>query len=155
MANFLSPYKQELMFKLIESPIIVEQLKFNDSSITNPEDLVLTHIFPYEYVSDSTTEQYSFIMVEIEEFADSNNDKISYLQIHFFIATNTGIIIDDKGGGVRPDIMSDELKNILDEQTTFSTFKVKFLQNRPLKFSNDFWGRHVIYTVQGLDGKCK
>lgn len=154
MADFLSPYKQELMFRITESPEIIKQLSYGDSNILKPRDLIMTHVFPFEYVPNSTTEQYSFIMVELEEYADKTNQRLSVLQVHFLIVSHKGVMVDPDKGGVRPDIISDELKTIMRNQSIFSTFKVRLLENSPMKVANDFHGRHVVYSVLGLDGVC-
>lgn len=138
-------YKNQLMEDLLTSKQIVMLLNDDCKAIRNPESLVYSQIFPYEYIPDTVTHGHTFICCEVEiQRATSKTFLAPALYVWVFTHKSK---IRLPEGGVRTDKLCSEIAKTINGSRFYGLGELCLYSVRRFAPITDYQGKVMMFQA--------
>ena len=143
--NELCTYKDKLLDLLCSDERIV-QLLLDEEDVEVPDcDLPFKVVFPYNYVSENTTQEKTYICFDIEVPEVQNSTSLEYdLYIWAFCHESK---IPVKGGGTRPDQLAMQIQRLLSLSNDFGKTPLMLESVASVSPIKEHWGKILQYKT--------
>ena len=143
----LFDYKNQLIDDLMTNETIVELLSDDSGSITPPEKLVYSQVFPYEYVPDVVEHGQTFICCEVDIRSVQSKTFLTP-EIYIWVFTHKSKIRLPEGG-VRTDKLASEITKTINGSRMYGLGELELYSVKRFAPMADYQGR--ILTFQAKD----
>lgn len=152
LENTITDYKNKIITKIIENENLLKALTNTDSdfisqtlSISAPEDVVYSYVFPYMDSKTILTETQSFITMEFRDFKSSKGNYYKSGQVLFYIICEKSLIKTSMGN--RYDYIFERLMEIFDESKDIGIGKMIISKWGDMSFGDDYLGCYCILEL--------
>lgn len=140
-------YKNQLMHDLVSNKQIVQLLTDDEKVRHDPEQLVYSQIFPYEYVPDPIVHGQTFICCDVDvQRVESKTFLRPTLYVWIFTHKSKMRLPE---GGVRVDKICAEIAKKINGSRYYSLGELEFVSSRRFAPITDYQGK--VLTFQGRD----
>jgi hypothetical protein len=126
----LAEYKDTVISRLLGDMDVCKALKYADTgfldqpSLSDPTELMYTHLFPHRYIPDSTTSMTTYITVDVGRFGASNYAYKSGL-VNISIYTDIGLLRTEYGS-TRMDYLIYKVDQLFNQQRGIGMGRLEF-----------------------------
>lgn len=137
----------------VDSVNIVKYINNNDSSITDPADLVGINIFPTPYIPDTQSQVRNYICLDI--YVPRVKDKL-FKDVQIIVNIFSHKSASTYRGKSRVDLICIEIDKILNGNMDFGIDAVDLISVMPYIPNNNFFGKQIVYNVENFNQRrCK
>lgn len=141
----LFDYKNRLVHDLLTNKEVVRLLDDDEEGIQNPEELVYTQVFPYEYVPEMITHGQTFICCDVDiQKVTSKTFLTPYLYIWVFTHKSK---IRLRDSGVRTDRLCSEIVEAINGSRYYGLGELELNSARRFHPIDDYLGRVLTFNA--------
>lgn len=150
--NEFFDYKNKLMEDLITNPEIVRLL--NDKCVIdekqNPNELIYTQIFPYEYVPDVVDDASTFICFDMD-IQKTMNKTFLIPAIYIWVFTHKKFLRLQNNNGIRTDKICAEIAKTIDGSRYYGLGELNLTSIKRFSLAENFQGRVMTFQAQDFN----
>ena len=150
--NEFFDYKNQLMEDLITNPEIVRLL--NDKCVIdekqNPNELIYTQIFPYEYVPDVVDDASTFICFDMD-IQKTMNKTFLIPAIYIWVFTHKKLLRLQNNNGIRTDKICAEIAKTIDGSRYYGLGELNLTSIKRFSLADNFQGRVMTFQAQDFN----
>lgn len=150
--NEFFDYKNKLMEDLITNPEIVRLL--NDKCVIdekqNPNELIYTQIFPYEYVPDVVDDASTFICFDMD-IQKTMNKTFLIPAIYIWVFTHKKLLRLQNNNGIRTDKICAEIAKTIDGSRYYGLGELNLTSIKRFSLADNFQGRVMTFQAQDFN----
>ena len=143
-------YRSLIMKKICDNQTIVDLLTNTENSRATPEDLIKTHVYPFEFIPGTTEEGKSYIsMLFSVPMVDNGMTSLTcYLKIYIVTYYELAWANKDGVSGLRYDLIAEELDKTLNGLID-TGFRVNLMARKDgYQPMHNWHGTALTYEVQ-------
>lgn len=143
-------YRSLIMKKICDNQTIVDLLTNAENSRATPEDLIKTHVYPFEFIPGTTEEGKSYIsMLFSVPMVDNGMTSLTcYLKIYIVTYSELAWANKDGVSGLRYDLIAEELDKTLNGLID-TGFRVNLMARKDgYQPMHNWHGTALTYEVQ-------
>lgn len=145
----LFDYKNQLMDDMLTNEQIIRLLSDDGKTLTTPEKLVYTQVFPYEYVPDVVEHGQTFICCEVD-IKDVVNKTFLVPVLYIWVFTHKSKV-RLPGGGVRTDKLSSEITKIINGSRMYGLGELNLQSAKRFSPIGDYQGRILTFYTKDFN----
>lgn len=145
----LFDYKNQLMDDMLTNEQIIRLLSDDGKTLTTPEALVYTQVFPYEYVPDVVEHGQTFICCEVD-IKDVVNKTFLVPVLYIWVFTHKSKV-RLPGGGVRTDKLSSEITKIINGSRMYGLGELNLQSAKRFSPIGDYQGRILTFYTKDFN----
>lgn len=138
-------YKNRLMDDLLTSKRIVTLLSDDCKTIRNPESLVYSQVFPYEYIPETVTHGYTFICCEVEIQKASSKTYLTPALYVWVFTHKSKIRLPE--GGVRTDKLCSEIAKTINGSRFYGLGELDLYSVKRFAPITDYQGKVMMFQA--------
>lgn len=152
----LGEFKLTLIKKLIGDENIVELIGASSDEVEYPDDLIYTHIFPYNRIPDTEQEVKTYVTVMVNATSlPKRNDIVRNLSIIVRVYTHKDLMRVAGSNSDRIDLLSAYIDRILNESCDFGIGHVTLGSNTEHVLDSKHFFRELVFHTDSLNHKCE
>ena len=140
------------MEDLITNPEIVRLL--NDKCVIdekqNPNELIYTQIFPYEYVPDVVDDASTFICFDMD-IQKTMNKTFLIPAIYIWVFTHKKLLRLQNNNGIRTDKICAEIAKTIDGSRYYGLGELNLTSIKRFSLADNFQGRVMTFQAQDFN----
>lgn len=140
-------YKNKLMEDLVTNDEIVRLLHDECRKTTNPEDLIYTQIFPFEYIPDTVEHGQTFICFDVDIQKSVNKTFLIPVMYIWLFTHKSKLRLPE--GGVRTDKLASEIAKAINGSRFYGLGELDLYSAKRFAPISDYQGK--ILTFHALD----
>ena len=145
----LFDYKNQLMDDMLSNEQIIQLLSDDGKTLTAPEKLVYTQIYPYEYVPDVVEHGQTFICCEVD-IKDVIDKTFLVPVLYIWVFTHKSKV-RLPGGGVRTDKLSSEITKIINGSRMYGLGELNLQSAKRFSPIGDYQGRILTFYAKDFN----
>lgn len=142
-------YKNQLMNDLLTNEKIVKLLSDDGEKIANPEELMYTQVFPYEYVPETVEHGQTFICSDVD-ITRSLNKTYLLPTMYIWVFTHKSKM-RLPGGGVRVDMLSAEIARAINGSRYYGLGELNFYSSKRFAPIVDYQGKVLTFDAKDFN----
>lgn len=145
----LFDYKNQLMDDMLTNEQIIRLLSDDGKTLTAPEKLVYTQVYPYEYVPDVVEHGQTFICCEVD-IKDVIDKTFLVPVLYIWVFTHKSKV-RLPGGGVRTDKLSSEITKIINGSRMYGLGELNLQSAKRFSPISDYQGRILTFYAKDFN----
>lgn len=145
----LFDYKNQLMDDMLTNEQIIRLLSDDGETLTAPENLVYTQVYPYEYVPDVVEHGQTFICCEVD-IKDVIDKTFLVPVLYIWVFTHKSKV-RLPGGGVRTDKLSSEITKIINGSRMYGLGELNLQSAKRFSPIGDYQGRILTFYAKDFN----
>lgn len=147
--NEFFDYKRQLMKDLLSNEKIVGLLSDGEGPVSEPEELVYTQIYPFEYIPETVTLGQTFICCDVDiQNATSKTFLTPVLYIWVFTHKNKLRLPDDS---VRTDRLCSEIAETINGSRYYGLGELELYSVRRFTPIQDYLGKVITFQTKDFN----
>lgn len=142
-------YKNQLMNDLLTNKQIVSLLSDDEDICYDPEKLVYTQVFPYEYIPDTVVHGQTFICCDID-VQQVENKTFLRPTLYVWIFTHKSKMRLPEGG-VRVDMLCAEVARKINGSRYYGLGELEFMSSRRFAPITDYSGKVLTFQTKDFN----
>lgn len=149
LLNEFFDYKNQLIKDLLTNDKIVRLLNDTEESRNNPETLIYTQLFPFEYVPDVNETAQTFICCDVDIFSVSNKTFLAP-DLYIWVFTHKNLL-KLPTGGVRTDQLCSEISSTINGSRCYGLGELGLYSVRRFSPIQDYIGKIMIFQAKDFN----
>lgn len=145
----LFDYKNQLMDDMLTNEQIIRLLSDDGKTLTSPETLMYSQVFPYEYVPDVVEHGQTFICCEVD-IKDVVNKTFLVPVLYIWVFTHKSKV-RLPGGGVRTDKLSSEITKIINGSRMYGLGELNLQSAKRFSPIGGYQGRILTFYTKDFN----
>lgn len=145
----LFAYKNQLMEDLLTSEEVLSLISAEDATEVDGKSLMYTHVFPYEFMPDTTEVAKTFLCCEVDIETVYNKTFLHPL-IYVWVFTHTSLLRLPRGG-VRMDALSSEIVKVLNGSRMYGLGTLELQSAKRFSPIANYQGRLLKFFAQDFN----
>ena len=146
LLNELYSFKDKL-FELLCGDEKIVQLLLDEQDVDVPNrELPFTVVFPYNYVSETTTQAKTFLCFDVEVPEVQSSTTLEF-DVYIGAFSHESNIKVESGGGTRPDQLVMQIQRLLSESTAFGLVPLRLESLTSVSPIEEHWGKMLQYKT--------
>ena len=145
----LFDYKNQLMDDLLSNEQIIRLLSDDGKTLSSPESLVYSQVFPYEYVPDVVEHGQTFICCEVD--IKDVIDKTFLMPVLYIWVFTHKSKVRLTGGGVRTDKLSSEITKIINGSRMYGLGELNLQSVKRFSPIGNYQGRILTFSAKDFN----
>lgn len=145
----LFDYKNQLMDDMLTNEQIIRLLSDDGKTLTSPETLMYSQVFPYEYVPDVVEHGQTFVCCEVD-IKDVVNKTFLVPVLYIWVFTHKSKV-RLPGGGVRTDKLSSEITKIINGSRMYGLGELNLQSAKRFSPIGDYQGRILTFYTKDFN----
>ena len=147
LAEFFD-YKNQLMNDLLTNEAILRLLSDDAETLSDPERLVYSQVFPYEYIPDTVEHGQTFICCDVD-IRRAMNKTFLMPTLYIWEFTHKSKLRLPDGGGVRTDVLASEIAKAINGSRDYGLGEFDLYSVQRFAPITDYQGK--VMTFQAVD----
>lgn len=145
----LFDYKNQLMDDMLTNEQIIRLLSDDGETLSSPETMVYTQVFPYEYVPDVVEHGQTFICCEVD-IKDVINKTFLVPALYIWVFTHKSKV-RLPGGGVRTDKLSSEITKVINGSRMYGLGELNLQSAKRFSPIDNYQGRILTFYAKDFN----
>lgn len=142
-------YKNQLVDDILTNESIVKLMSDDGATVSAPESLMYTQVFPYEFVPNVTEHGQTFICCEVD-IKEVINKTFLVPSLYIWVFTHKSKV-RLPGGGIRIDKLTSEITKIINGSRMYGLGELNLQSAKRFSPITDYQGRTLTFYARDFN----
>lgn len=142
-------YKNQLVDDILTNESIVKLMSDDGETVSAPESLMYTQVFPYEFVPNVTEHSQTFICCEVD-IKEVINKTFLVPSLYIWVFTHKSKV-RLPGGGIRIDKLTSEITKIINGSRMYGLGELNLQSAKRFSPITDYQGRTLTFYARDFN----
>lgn len=142
-------YKNQLVDDILTNESIVKLMSDDGETVSSPESLMYTQVFPYEFVPNVTEHGQTFICCEVD-IKEVINKTFLVPSLYIWVFTHKSKV-RLPGGGIRIDKLTSEITKIINGSRMYGLGELNLQSAKRFSPITDYQGRTLTFYARDFN----